>query len=107
MNDFQDLWQLFRLHGSSNKREEECARLWNSYAPTLRQQLYDVIRVKLEQDKFVHYDPLRAMQENAQAIIHRTLSYNEYYKRYGTTEEKDGWKMANPTGRSVIYVRRG
>ena len=107
MSLFDDLWQLLRAHGSSAKRETACARLWNSYAPQTQQRIYNTIRTKLEQKKFVHYDPLRAMEENAQAIIHRTLSYNEYYKRYGTTEEKDGWKMANPTGQSVIYVRRG
>jgi hypothetical protein len=36
-----------------------------------------------------------------------TLSYNDYYTRYGTTEERDGWKMENPTGNKVIYVRHG
>ena len=106
MNDFQDLWQLLRSHGSSNKREEECARLWNSLEPSIRQRLYDAIRVKLEQHKFVHYDPIRAMKENLQAILYRTLSFNEYYRRFGTTEEQDGWRMDNPTGNKVIYVKQ-
>ncbi len=33
------------------------------------------------------------------------LSYAEYYKRFGTTKERDGWQMANPTGQKVIYVK--
>ena len=33
------------------------------------------------------------------------LSFNDYYAKYGTTEERDGWKMANPTGQKVIYVK--
>ena len=30
---------------------------------------------------------------------------NEYYKLYGTTAERDGWKMTNPTGNQMIWVR--
>ena len=33
------------------------------------------------------------------------MSFNDYYARYGTTEERDGWKMENPTGQKVIYVK--
>ena len=35
----------------------------------------------------------------------QTLSFNEYYKLYGTTAERDGWKMTNHTGNQVIWVR--
>ena len=35
------------------------------------------------------------------------MSYDAYYGKYGTTEERDGWKMENPTGRQVIYVKAG
>ena len=27
------------------------------------------------------------------------------YARYHTTEPRDGWQMANPTGNKVIYVK--
>ena len=107
MNDFQQLWALLRQHGSSAKRENECASLWASYTPEIQQRVYNAIRTKLEQGKFVHYDPLRAMEENARAPRQQTLSYAEYYKRYGTTEERDGWKMVNPTGQKVMYVKAG
>ena len=70
MSLFDDLWQLLRAHGSSAKRETECAAL----ARPPRQQ---------------------------------TLSYADYYARYHTTEPRDGWQMANPTGQKVIYVRNG
>ena len=33
------------------------------------------------------------------------MSYKDYYAKYGTTEERDGWKMANPTGQQVIYIK--
>ena len=35
------------------------------------------------------------------------MSYAAYYAKYGTTEERDGWKMENPTGNQVIYVKAG
>ena len=34
-----------------------------------------------------------------------TLSYKQYYARYGTTMELDGWKMENPTGQQVVYIK--
>ena len=33
------------------------------------------------------------------------MSYKDYYAKSGTTEERDGWKMANPTGQKVIYIK--
>ena len=33
------------------------------------------------------------------------MSYKDYYAKYGTTEPRDGWQMANPTGNQVIYVK--
>ena len=35
----------------------------------------------------------------------QTLSFAEYYAKFGTTELRDGWKMENPTGEKVIYVK--
>ena len=35
----------------------------------------------------------------------QTLSFDDYYAKFGTTEERDGWHMANPTGNRVIYVK--
>ena len=105
MSLFDDLWQLLRAHGSSAKRETECAALWSTYPPETQQRIYNTIRTKLEQKKFVHYDPLRAMEENARLPRQQTLSYADYYARYHTTEPRDGWQMVNPTGNKVIYVR--
>ena len=33
----------------------------------------------------------------------QVMSYNDYYAKFGTTEERDGWKMANPT----THLQRG
>jgi len=109
MHSFSELWALFRQHGSSTKREAECAQLWEGYSQNMRDVLYETIRKKLEQRKFVHYDPLRAMQENVEALRSQTLSYNAYYDRYHTTEEREGWKMVKPqkAGDPPVYYVKG
>ena len=33
------------------------------------------------------------------------MSFAAYYAKFGTTEEQGGWKMENPTGEKVIYVK--
>ncbi len=105
MCTFNDLWALLRQHGSSPKQEIECNELWNSYKPELQQFIFDTIRSKLEQNKFVHYNPMKAMQENARIPRKQMLSYKAYYARYGTTIPQDGWKMVNPTGQNVFYIK--
>ena len=45
------------------------------------------------------------LEENARSPRPQTLSYADYYARYHTTEPRDGWQMANPTGQKVVYVR--
>ena len=105
MCTFNELWVLLRQHGSSAKRETECAALWAGYPPETQQRIFNSIRTKLKQGKFVHYDPLRAIEENARPPRQQTLSYAEYYARYHTTQPRDGWQMVNPTGQKVIYIK--
>ena len=105
MFTFNDLWELLHDHGATDKKKGDCARLWDSLTALQQQQLVTIIRSKLQQDKFVHYDPLRAMRENIRQARKLVLSYAEYYAKYGTTRERDGWKMENPTGQRVIYVK--
>ena len=50
---------------------------------------------------------METIEDNAKPHRQQTLSFKDYYARYGTTEERDGWKMANPTGQQVIYVKAG
>ena len=103
MNDFQPVWALLREHGSSAKRETECAALWASYTPEVQQRVYDTIRSKLEQGKFVHYDPLRAMEENARPPRRQTLSYADYYARYHTTVTKRRIEAGDTRRRQLIF----
>ena len=83
-----------------------CERLWQGYGPARQEEIYSTIESKLRHGEFVHENPYFAIEDNArQRPRQQTLSYADYYARYGTTEERDGWKMSNPTGNKVIYVK--
>ena len=47
-----------------------------------------------------------ALELKAQAPKRQVLSMTDYYAKYGTTSETDGWHMQNPTGNKVIYVKK-
>lgn len=103
---FDNFWSLLYNHGSTDKRKIECSQLWASLTDDQQQQLFSTIATKLQEGRFVHYDPLRAMRENMpQQRKQQTLTMTEYYTRYGTTEPQDGWRQENPTGQKVIYVK--
>ena len=61
---FDHLWSMLYNHGATNTKRIECAALWERLTPTQQTQLVTTISTKIREDKFVHYDPLRAMQEN-------------------------------------------
>ena len=105
MNSFDFIWQLLSNHGSTDVKKVACAQLWETFNVQQQRQIYGAIRDKLERGKFVNYDPVKAIQENARRLTPIRLTMREYYQRYGTTAEQDGWKMTNPTGMQVMYVR--
>ena len=106
MKTFDDIWRLLNPQGEFKRRRGACERLWQSFGPAKQEEIYAVIEGKLLRGEFVNENPYFAIEDNArQSSRRQVLSYADYYAKYGTTEEKDGWKMANPTGNKVIYVK--
>lgn len=107
MDEFEITWNALVENGSSKKNREATKRFWDTLSADKQHRAYRNIPRKVQEGRFVQYDPIRAIKENIRNIPgpQTELSYNEYYARYGTTEEKDGWRMANPTGKKVIYVK--
>ena len=62
--DFNSLWQLLYDHGASAKKEEGTRRFWDTLTPQQQEQAFTTITTKLKEDKFVQYDPIRAIKEN-------------------------------------------
>ena len=106
MRTFNEFWELLSPKVDYANRRRACFAFWNELPEDQQNALYDRISEKLSKREFVDYNPLFAMKNNSEQ--HRPkqiLSFNDYYARYGTTDETDGWHMANPTGQKVIYVK--
>ena len=105
MVTFEDMWRVLYEHGACSWKEEGTKLYWDGLRQEQQEQVFTIITKKLEEGKFVQYDPIRAIMENTKKVRRQVLTYQQYYERFGTTEERDGWKMENPTGQKVIYVK--
>ena len=108
MKTIDDIWQLLNPQGEFKRRRGACERIWQGYGQARQEEIYSIIEGKLQRGEFVNENPYFAIEDNAkQRQRQQILSYADYYAKFGTTEEQDGWKMANPTGEKVIYVKQG
>lgn len=107
MNSFDFLWQMLDKHGVIERHKGECFDLWNTLTLQQQRTIYRSIRDKIRAGKFVNYHPVKAVKDNMpQPPKLKTLSYADYYARYGTTEECDGWKRQFiPEKQTTIYVK--
>ena len=112
MKTFNEFWELLSPKVEYANRRRACFERWNKLSENQQDALYETIYDKLSKGKFVDYNPLFAMTNNSSfpsgrdgVGFQQTLSFADYYARYGTTEERDGWVMKNPTGNKVIYVK--
>ena len=107
MTSFDFLWQLLESHGVVSSYKAECARLWDTYNLEQQRAIYRSIRDKLRAGKFVNYNPVKAVRENApKKRPPLILTMNDYYARYGTTEEQDGWRREyRPDEQRTVYIK--
>ena len=110
----QDLWLLLRPSKAfdTRSRYEKCLADWSSMSEAQQKRVFKLLQAKKDQAALnpnPYFALNDAMQEDEQQQARRTtpmvLSYADYYARFGTTEERDGWKMKNPTGNKVIYIK--
>ena len=108
MKTIDDIWALLKPEGEYKRRRGACERLWSGYEPGRQEAIYARIEGKIARGEYVSENPYFAIEDNAKVVKRQlTMSYADYYTKYGTTEERDGWKMENPTGQQVIYVKAG
>ena len=66
MNSFSYIWKLLAGRGFITDRyKEDASRVWDGYTLDEQRAIYRSIRDKLHAGKFVHYNPVIAIQENA------------------------------------------
>ena len=106
MIPFNNLLELLEPKKEYEPVIGKCEHLWNSFSSERQDFIFRTIQEKKERKMFVDYNPLFAIQKNSTPPEPQKLSFADYYAKYGTTEEKDGWHMVNPTGNKVMYVKR-
>ena len=100
MESFELFWDLFNPDPEFNNRKRACSALWEQKGKQ-QQAIIDFLKGDKPRSSRNPYYFLADFRTARQ----QTMSFNDYYAKYGTTEECDGWKMENPTGNQVIYVR--
>lgn len=107
MDSFSFIWDLLIKHGNvAWKYKDEAQYAWSQYSIEEQRVIYQNIKRKLASGLFVSYIPNKAILDNAPKNIKRTLSYNEYFEKFHTTEEVDGWRRVFiPEKRCTIYVK--
>ena len=106
MTSFDYLWQLLNPQNEYLAMRNYCQKIWETIPLEKQRLIYQNIQAKKAKGLFVDYNPFYAIQKNGSPPKQQTLSFADYYARYGTTEPQDGWRMANPTGQKVIYVKQ-
>ena len=98
---FDNYWELFAPDSDFANRWSAAQRLWEQIGTDRQRAIIEWLKAgkaKCTNNPYFFLTDFRLPKR-------QTLSYAEYYAKYGTTEEKEGWKMANPTGQKVIYVK--
>ena len=106
MKTFNEFWELLSPKAEYANRRRACFELWNTLPKNRQDAIYEAISDKLSKGKFVDYNPLFALKNNNTEPRPQMLSYDEYYKRYGTTLEQDGWtRVYDAKMQRTTYVK--
>ena len=113
MYTFYEIWTLLEPKTEYANLINKCKELWESFSPEKQQEVFLKIEKKKLEKKFVDYNPLLAIRNNSSfpsgrdgVGFHQTLSFADYYRRYNTTEETDGWhRQFLPEKQTTIYIK--
>ena len=107
--NFEDFWKLVEPRGRvARYYKDECIALWERYTPEQQQAIYDTIEMKINAGMFVSFRPTDAIRDNLpKAPKVQIISADEYYRRYHTQTNHDGWvRTFLPEQQKTIYVKQ-
>ena len=82
-----------------------CLQLWETFTARQQEYIYNTIRDKLQAGKFVHYDPVKAIQDNFPKP--QIIPAEKYYAMYNTQNNCDGWvRTFLPDQHKTVYVKQ-
>jgi len=99
--DFEQYWTLIGGNVNFSNRKEAAKNAWLAHPD----KHAAIINWLSKHGRYTGRNPYFFILDFQVRARPQTLSFNDYYARYGTTEPRDGWKMTNPTGNQVIYVK--
>ena len=104
MEKFEVFWELFDPDPEFNNRQRACRTLWEQKGEQ-QQAIIAFLRSGKQRSSRNPYYFLADFRVRRP----QTMSFDEYYKRNGTTLEKDGWKMVKPQkpGDPPVYYVKG
>ena len=101
MENFELFWELFDPDPEFNNRSRACRQLWEQKGEQ-QQAIIDFLKSGKQRSSRNPYYFLADFR-----IRRQTLSFNDYYAKYGTTEERDGWiRTFLPEQQKTIYVKQ-
>ena len=102
MENFETFWALFNPDPEFNNRQRACRALWEQKGKQ-QQAILDFLKSGKQRSSPNPYYFLADFREQPKQI----LSYADYYARFGTTEETDGWQRQYlPDQQKTIYVKQ-
>ena len=99
--DFETYWQLIGGDVNYSDRKAAAEKVWSLCTAEKQQAIITWLQ---RHGRYLGRNPYFFILD-FQVKRRQTLTFEQYYVRYGTTEPRDGWQMANPTGNKVIYVK--
>ena len=107
MKSFDFLWKMLDEHGVIERMKGEAAALWDTYNLEQQRHIYRSIRDNIRAGKFVNYNPVKAIRDNApKPPRYQIWTADKYYEHYGTQENKDGWRRVFLKDQQrTIYVK--
>ena len=103
MEKFEDFWDLFDPDPEFNNRQRACRQLWEQKGEQ-QQAILAFLKSGKQRSSNNPYYFLADFRLPKPQI----LSFAEYYAKFGTTEETDGWKRTFlPDQQKTIYVKNG
>ncbi|MBO4674624.1 MAG: hypothetical protein J5601_00865 [Elusimicrobiaceae bacterium] len=106
--NFSEIWDILKNRGRvAHFYQMESEYLWNQLSPEQQQAVFDAITKKIASGRFVHFNPANAIRDNTPKVQQpKILSFNDYYKLFGTTESQPGWRKEYlPDQQKTIYVK--
>ena len=104
MESFDQFWDLFNPDAEFNNRRRACRTLWENKSEQQRQAIMQFLQSSQQRSSRNPYYFLADFRIRRP----KTMSYNDYYAKFGTTEEREGWKMVKPEKAGdppVYYVK--